>query len=211
LVLRQIYASLYWTMPQSTVGARDPKNIMRYPIAIEQGTDDTAWGVAVLDLPGCFSAGDTFDEAMDNAAEAIAMFLEDVIDEGNPIARPGSINDYLDQYKGWIWAFVAVPAEALDTRKERVNITLPKRGLRRIDAYAGDEQRSSFLAHAAIMAMRTSKSGITTAAEKKADISRGVRPSAKGHARKQNRQLQRTEPEKRLHNVREGSNGCSAI
>lgn len=99
---------------------------MRYLIAIERGTNGTAWGVVVPDLPGCFSAGDTLEEAMENAAEAIAMFLEHVIDEGNPVPAPGSVDDYLDQYKGWMWAFVDVSAEDLDTRKERVNITLPR-------------------------------------------------------------------------------------
>ena len=153
---------------------------MRYPIAIERGADDTAWGVVVPDLPGCFSAGDTFDEAMENAAEAIAMFLEDLIDEGNPIPVPGSIDDYLDQYKGWMWAFVEVPAEALDTRKERVNITLPKRVLRRIDAYAGDGQRSRFLAHAAVMAMTASDPNMRATPKKKANIAGNVLSVVKG-------------------------------
>ena len=40
---------------------------MKYPIAIEPGDDKHAYGVVVPDLPGCFSAGDTLDEAMDNA------------------------------------------------------------------------------------------------------------------------------------------------
>jgi predicted RNase H-like HicB family nuclease len=31
---------------------------MRYPAAIELGSDTTAYGVAVPDLPGCFSVGD---------------------------------------------------------------------------------------------------------------------------------------------------------
>ena len=44
---------------------------MRYPIAIETGDDSHAFGVVVPDLPGCFSAGDTLDEAIDNAKEAI--------------------------------------------------------------------------------------------------------------------------------------------
>jgi hypothetical protein len=38
--------------------------LMPYPIAIEPGNDTTAWGVVVPDLPGCFSAGDTLEEAM---------------------------------------------------------------------------------------------------------------------------------------------------
>jgi len=41
--------------------------IMYYPIAIEPGDDTHAFGVVVPDLPGCFSAGDTLDEAMENA------------------------------------------------------------------------------------------------------------------------------------------------
>jgi len=31
---------------------------MRYPVMIQAGDENTAWGVAVPDLPGCFSAGD---------------------------------------------------------------------------------------------------------------------------------------------------------
>jgi len=44
---------------------------MRFPIVIEPGDEQHAFGVVVPDLPGCFSAGDTLDEAIDNAKEAI--------------------------------------------------------------------------------------------------------------------------------------------
>ncbi|MFP3374822.1 MULTISPECIES: type II toxin-antitoxin system HicB family antitoxin, partial [Gammaproteobacteria] len=44
---------------------------MFYPIAIEAGDHEHAYGVIVPDLPGCFSAGDTLDEAIKNAKEAI--------------------------------------------------------------------------------------------------------------------------------------------
>ena len=47
---------------------------MRYPIAIEPGNGDHAFGVVAPDLPGCFSAGDTLDEAIDNAKEAIELW-----------------------------------------------------------------------------------------------------------------------------------------
>ncbi len=49
---------------------------MKYPIAIESGDADHAFGVVVPDLPGCFSAGDTLDAAIDNAREAIELWLE---------------------------------------------------------------------------------------------------------------------------------------
>lgn len=55
---------------------------MRYPIAIEQGGETHAWGVAVPDLPGCFSAGDKLDEAIWNASEAMSLWIESVLDHG---------------------------------------------------------------------------------------------------------------------------------
>lgn len=43
---------------------------MKYPIAIELGGDDKAWGVIVPDLLGCFSAADGgFDEAIEKAID----------------------------------------------------------------------------------------------------------------------------------------------
>lgn len=46
---------------------------MKFLIAIEPGSEHTAYGVTVPDLPGCFSAGDTLEEALDNTREAIAL------------------------------------------------------------------------------------------------------------------------------------------
>jgi len=47
---------------------------MNYPIAIEPGDKRHAFGVTVPDLPGCFSAGDTLDEAM-AAGESRSGFI----------------------------------------------------------------------------------------------------------------------------------------
>ena len=52
---------------------------MRYPIAIESGDAGHAYGVVVPDLPGCFSAGDTLDEALTNAQEAILLHIEGLL------------------------------------------------------------------------------------------------------------------------------------
>ena len=50
---------------------------MKYPIAIEPGDQKTAWSVIVPDLPGCFSAADSgVDEAIENAKEAIALWVD---------------------------------------------------------------------------------------------------------------------------------------
>lgn len=129
---------------------------MRYPIAIEQGEDDQAFGVVVPDLPGCFSAGDTLDEAVDNAKEAIEFWLETVIDDGGAVPSPRSIAEHQanPEFAGWIWAVVPVDLAELSDKVARVNITLPARVLRRIDAAAkaSGETRSGFIARRSLAA-----------------------------------------------------------
>ena len=129
---------------------------MRYPIAIENGGKDHAFGVVVPDLSGCFSAGDTLDEAIDNAREAIELWLETVIDDGGAVPAPKTISEHQanPEFAGWIWAVVPVDLAALSDKVERVNITLPARVLRRIDAEAkaSGETRSGFIARRALAA-----------------------------------------------------------
>jgi predicted RNase H-like HicB family nuclease len=127
---------------------------MRYPIAIEHGGPDHAFRVVVPDLPGCFSAGDTLDKAIENAKESIELWLETVIDDGGEVPEPGSIAAHQadPEFAGWIWAVVSVDLAELSDKAERVNITLPARILRRIDAAAKEagESRSGFIAHLAL-------------------------------------------------------------
>ena len=132
---------------------------MKFIIAIEPGTESTAWGVAVPDLPGCFSAGDTLDEAMDNAREAIDLHVETLIQDGLdvPAARPLSVLQADAEYAGWVWAVVDVPVEKYLGPAEKINITVPRLVLARIDDYAKAHgmSRSGFLVEAARSAMHT--------------------------------------------------------
>jgi predicted RNase H-like HicB family nuclease len=124
---------------------------MRYPIAIELGTDTTAFGVIVPDLPGCFSAGDTLDEAMAGAEEAAAAWLDAALDAGSAIPMPSSLEALrrLPDYAGWTFGVITLDPALLDDTVERVNITLPRRVLRRLDALAraAGESRSGYIAH----------------------------------------------------------------
>ena len=129
---------------------------MKYPIAIELGDDTHAFGVVVPDLPGCFSAGDTLDEAIDNAKEAIELWLESVIDDNGLVPEPESVTAHQanPEFAGWVWAVVSIDLAALSDKAERVNITLPARVLRRIDAAAKEagESRSGYIARRAMAA-----------------------------------------------------------
>lgn len=127
---------------------------MRYPVMIEAGDENTAWGVAVPDLPGCFSAGDTLDEAIAAAEEAAAAWIDAALDAGHAIPRPSSVQDAMGKgdFAGWMVGTISVDPALMDDTVERVNITLPRRVLKRLDAKAKEkgESRSSYIAHMAV-------------------------------------------------------------
>ena len=127
---------------------------MYYPIAIEQGDAKHAYGVVVPDLPGCFSAGDTMDEALANAREAILLHLEGLLDTGEAIPAPTDIGTHQrkKEFAGWIWAVVAADMKDIDDAVERINVTIPRRVLRVIDAAAAraGTSRSGYLVESAM-------------------------------------------------------------
>jgi|APFre7841882590_1041340.scaffolds.fasta_scaffold78698_1 predicted RNase H-like HicB family nuclease len=133
---------------------------MRYPVAIEPGTETEAFGVVVPDLPGCFSAGDTMEEAMAKTEEAIAAWIETALDLGQDIPQPSSVDALRKkhkEWKAWVWAVVKVDPAVLDDTLERVNISLPRRVLHRLDALARarGETRSGFIARMALESHQT--------------------------------------------------------
>ncbi len=123
---------------------------MRYPIAIEPGTETAAFGVVVPDLPGCFSAGDTLDEAITGAEEAAAAWIDATLDAGEAIPSPSSLDEVRQNpdFAGWAFGVITVDPALLDDTIERVNITLPRRVLKRLDALAkaAGETRSGYIA-----------------------------------------------------------------
>lgn len=100
---------------------------MKYPIAIEPGDENQAYGVVVPDLPGCFSAGDTLDEAIVNAKEVIELWMGTVVEDEGSIPYPSPTGDFQTdpEFSGWIWAVVDVDLSKLSKKSGRVKITLP--------------------------------------------------------------------------------------
>ena len=127
---------------------------MRYPILIEPGDETSAWGVVVPDLPGCFSSGDTLDEAMSAAEEAAAAWIDATLDAGGEIPSPSSAQEAREQVgrPDWIVSFVDIDPALLDDTIERVNISIPRRVLLRLDAKARavGETRSSYIARMSV-------------------------------------------------------------
>ena len=62
-----------------------------YVAIVEDAGPEKAIGLWFPDLPGCFSAGDTVDEALLNASEAVALYAESLAKEGKPLPPPRSL------------------------------------------------------------------------------------------------------------------------
>jgi predicted RNase H-like HicB family nuclease len=127
---------------------------MELPIAIHKDTD-SVYGVTIPDVAGCYSWGDTIDEAIRNAREAIYSHLELAAETGAlPHMKASHIEDLSkdETYAGAIWALVDVDASKFDAKPERINISLPRFVLRKIDNFAElrHETRSGLISRAAL-------------------------------------------------------------
>jgi len=130
---------------------------MRFPVVLHTD-DEVRYGVIVPDLPGCFSAGDTFDEALDSVHEAIELHLEGLIEEGGDVPVPRAIAAHRanPDFADGVWAAVDIDVSRYEGKAEMINVTIPRRLLVKIDEYAKSHgsTRSGFLAEAARSAMR---------------------------------------------------------
>jgi predicted RNase H-like HicB family nuclease len=113
---------------------------MNYPIVIHKDKNSD-FGVIVPDLPGCFSAGDTIEDAIENVKEAILCHLEGILLDNEEMPLPTSIDKYKGkkEYKDGIWALVNIDVSELRGKSKRINITMPENILRKVDMYAEKE------------------------------------------------------------------------
>ena len=115
-----------------------------------------AYGVVVPDLPGCFSAGATVDEALSNAQEAVSLWADEMIAQGGTIPAPRAMEvaisdpDIAEAISAGA-ALALVPLVRNSGQPTRANISLDRGLLEAIDeaAAARGLTRSAFLATAA--------------------------------------------------------------
>jgi predicted RNase H-like HicB family nuclease len=91
---------------------------MPHYIALIHEDDDSCFGVSFPDIPGIFTAGDTFEEAMEEAAEALAFAAEDwtTPDGSTGFKPPRTIEqlrrdpEFIEASKGAVIAEIEFPA-----------------------------------------------------------------------------------------------------
>ncbi len=127
---------------------------MRY-IAFIHADDDPGYGISFPDFPGCVSDGGTIDEAIRRGAEALAFHVEGMIQDGEDIPAPRTVQaveaDHgLDEWReSAVVCFVPLILDKGSPR--RVNVSLDYGLLQAIDDEANRRgmTRSAFLSSAA--------------------------------------------------------------
>ena len=127
---------------------------MLFPVYVHQA-DNGSLGVTIPDFPGCFSGADDWQDLPRNVQEAIEVHCEG---EDMEIPVPSQLEELRGNpdYEGGQWVFIDVNLDALDTRKERINLSVPIYALREIDTYvrAQGGNRSGFMVSAALSVVR---------------------------------------------------------
>ena len=128
---------------------------MRQYIGLIYKDTGSNYGVSFPDRPGCVTAGTTIDDARTMAEEALALHIKGMVDDGEAVPEPSSLEAVMDdrENRDAVAILVSVKTEA---KAIRVNVTIPEDVLGDIDRYAADNgfNRSGFLTHAARLAMR---------------------------------------------------------
>lgn len=125
---------------------------MKYPIVIHKD-QDSDYGVTVPDIPGCYTAGSSIEEAIGMAQEAIECHIEGLLMDSEvvPLSSAIGVLQNNPEFKDGVWAIVEVDLAKLSLKPKRVNVTIPERLLNTIDLYAKKhgESRSGLFAQAA--------------------------------------------------------------
>lgn len=124
---------------------------MRHYIALIHKDADSDYGVSFPDLPGCVTAGSDLDEARAMATEALALHVRGLVEDGEAVPEPSSLEEVMADAAHRDGVAILVPVADAEAKTVRVNITLPEPDLEQIDRFAERQgfTRSGFLLKAA--------------------------------------------------------------
>ncbi len=62
-----------------------------FKVFLERDAEDGGYVVVCPSLPGCYSQGETVEEALANIREAIELCLEEMADKGEELPNPSTM------------------------------------------------------------------------------------------------------------------------
>jgi predicted RNase H-like HicB family nuclease len=96
---------------------------------------DSDYGVSFPDFPGCITAGRTLEEARRMAAEALALHIQGMVEDGIPVPEPSKLDD-LENDPDLRQGVAALVTAELPSKRIRVNITALESQIAEIDRLA---------------------------------------------------------------------------
>lgn len=82
--------------------AMNVEDYLDLPYTIEamkdEGENYSGWFARVVELPGCMTQADTFAELSDMIREAMAVWIETALADGETIPLPRSVEDYSGRF-----------------------------------------------------------------------------------------------------------------
>ena len=134
---------------------------MKFPVVLHKDADSD-YGVTIPDVPGCFSAGGTVSQALENVQEALALHFEGLVADGEALPQALEVDAHMGNpdYAGGVWAVVDFDVTPYLGKAVRFNASLPENLLQRIDERVKRDHRyasrSGFLATAALRELSSS-------------------------------------------------------
>jgi predicted RNase H-like HicB family nuclease len=124
---------------------------MRSYIGLIHKDGDSDFGVSFPDIPGVITAGTSLDDARAMAEEALAFHIEGLVEDGEAIPEPSTLEDIMADPDNRNGVAILVTVKTEQPKAVRVNVTLPEDVLNQIDQYAEAHgfTRSGFLTQAA--------------------------------------------------------------
>lgn len=126
---------------------------MLFPVCVHGDAEGVSFSIP--DLPGCFSAADSWEQIPAMTQEAVELYFEG---ENLELPQPSNPDQFAHDpiYKDGVWLMVDIDLSRLDTKPTRLNISLPRGLVEQLDksAKAHGLTRSAFLAKAASQAMK---------------------------------------------------------
>jgi len=116
------------------------------------------FGVSFPDFPGCVTAGRTLEEARRMACEALDLHVQGLIEDGDPIPEPSSLDDLAEDPAMHSAVAILVSLGSQD-KTVRVNITARESQLEAIDRRAAKAglTRSAYMVRASTGAFIATK------------------------------------------------------
>ena len=109
---------------------------MRNYIGLIHKDVDSDFGASFPDLPGVVTAGTSLDDARTMAEEALALHIEGLIEDGEAVPAPSSLEDIMADPDKRSGVAILVSVKTDQPKAIRVNVTLPEDVLTQIDKYA---------------------------------------------------------------------------